>query len=138
MSMIIDTSKVGATAKALSLITVTDATVTVSRADASRLAPASGEAVYITVRDGTNMERMLVTSVSGSSLIVQRGMDNTTAQTFRAGACISIEWNPAQLMAFLQQQTGTAAAGYTGVCTTPGVFTFKDGLLVSFSASEGC
>jgi len=45
---------------------------------------------YATITDGTNNEIIRVTNISGNTLTVQRGQDNTTIQNWNAGATIEL------------------------------------------------
>ena len=58
---------------------------------------------YTTIRSGALREVVKVTKVTGDTLTVERGLDNTTAQAFPTGSCLEVEWNPLQLCEFVAQ-----------------------------------
>lgn len=56
---------------------------------------------YMTVRNGTVREVVKVVGRMGDTFTVERGMDNTTPQTFPRGSCLDVEWVPTQLCEFV-------------------------------------
>lgn len=65
---------------------------------------------YVEVRNGSVREVVKVVGRVGDKLTVERGQDNTVAQSFSTGACVDVEWNPQQLCEYIQQcSTGDAA-----------------------------
>jgi hypothetical protein len=80
----------------------------------------AGDHFYLTLKSGGVTERVRVTAVAGDTLTVIRGVDNTSAVAFPTGACVSFEWNPAQLCEFATSCAVTAALPNTGV--TPGTY----------------
>ena len=53
-------------------------------------APGAGEYFYATIDDGTNIEIVKVTAVSGTTWTVVRASDNTSAATFANGTTIQL------------------------------------------------
>lgn len=73
---------------------------------------------YATIRSHGKYEHVKVLGVSGDTLHVVRGQDDTKAQTWPTEACIEVEWNPAQLCAFTQQ----CVNGTAPTTVDPGVY----------------
>ena len=113
-----NTGELAATAEA------TDTSLVVRSFDAPKFNTPAGSHYYLTIRQDARREVVLVTGVLGTNLTVVRAEDGTTAQRFTAGACITVEWNPAQLLEFLGAGPGgcTAVPGVAGTyclgCTT--------------------
>lgn len=57
---------------------------------------------YVTLRHGNVREVVKVVGRTGDTFTIERGQDNTVAQTFPRGACVDVEWNPLQLCEFVQ------------------------------------
>jgi len=77
--------------------------------------PGPGNRVWVTIRSGSSFERVKVIGRSGDVLTLEgRGGDNSAARQWPAGACLEIEWNPAQLCEFTQNCM-TGAPAPTGV-----------------------
>lgn len=96
----------------------------VRSADAPRFAVPAGDYYWLTIRQDVRREVVRVTATHGTRLTVVRGEDGTQAQRFTAGACVSVEWNPAQMREFLasvatgcEPQPGVAGTHCLG-CTT--------------------
>jgi hypothetical protein len=58
---------------------------------------------YATLINGDTREVVKVTRRDGDILTVERGQDNTSAQSFPSGVCVKVEWNPQQLCEFIKQ-----------------------------------
>ena len=57
----------------------------------------SGEYFYATISDGTNLEIVKVTAVSGTTWTIVRASDNTTARTFANGSSVQLRMTAALL-----------------------------------------
>lgn len=127
----IDTSLIGNRAILANSISVNDTEILVSSDEGNLFKTPTGNPYYITVRNRTTMERMLVLNTQGDKLFVQRGQDNTISQHFNSGACITVEWNPAQLKAWIMQQGvgNDVVAGYTGVVPPFSIIHVTNGLI---------
>lgn len=127
----IDTSLIGNRAILANSISVNDTEILVSSDEGNLFKTPTGNPYYITVRNRTTMERMLVLNTQGDKLFVQRGQDNTISQHFNSGACITVEWNPAQLKAWIMQQGvgNDVAAGYTGIIPPFSIIHVTNGLI---------
>lgn len=97
---------------------------------------------YITLRNGSVREVVKVVGRVGDTLTVERGQDNTVAQTFPTGACVDVEWNPQQLCEYIQQcSTGDTAKIKAGtVCITCNTCIEYDegGHLISVNGAKQC
>lgn len=96
-------------------VTPTDTTISIPTPNNLLFTPPAGDHVYITVRSGNKFERMKVVDTHLGKLIVERGVDNTTPKSFYAGACVTIEWNPAQLCEYVRN----CMDGVPDRCVTP-------------------
>lgn len=83
-------------------LTPTDKTLTVAMGAGIQFRAADDGHYYLTLRNGNVREVVKVVGRSGDKLTVERGQDNTVAQTFPTGACVDVEWNPSQLCEFVQ------------------------------------
>lgn len=83
--------------------------------DNNKFMVATGDHVYATIRNGNVFEHVRIIGDASGKLIVDRGQDGTTPQTFPVGSCIKIEWNPAQLCEFVQN----CVNGEDKACITP-------------------
>lgn len=124
-------------------ITATDDYITLAPG-AEQLFPIStGEHFYLTLRTETKREVVLVTGGVGRQRQVERGQDGTAIQSFPAGTCIEVEWNPAQLREFVAsvrcgtEVTGVSPGTYCLGCTTC-ITVNAAGQVVSINGSEGC
>ena len=111
----LDVTNWGSRTTLSSAITPTDTTILVPSPDRHLFEVATGDHVYITVRSGNTFERMVVRGSAAGRLLVDRAQDNTTAKSFPTGACVSIEWNPAQLCEY----TRMCIDGTDTPCLTP-------------------
>ena len=75
-------------------------------------APGAGEYFYATIDDGSNIEIVKVTAVSGTTWTVVRGSDNTTAATFANGTTIQLR-AAAALLTDIQQNIAAKSANQT-------------------------
>jgi hypothetical protein len=75
-------------------------------------APGAGEYFYATIDDGSNIEIVKVTAVSGTTWTVVRGSDNTTAATFANGTTVQLR-AAAALLTDIQQNIAAKSANQT-------------------------
>ena len=75
-------------------------------------APGAGEYFYATIDDGTNIEIVKVTAVSGTTWTVVRASDNTSAATFANGTTIQLR-TAAALLTDIQQNIAAKSANQT-------------------------
>jgi hypothetical protein len=108
----INVTNLGATSNLGATLLPSDVVVRLTMGQGARFPVPIGTHFYLTVREGNAVERLRVTSRAGDLLAVARGQDGTTPMTFSRGACVSVEWNPAQLCEFV--------AGCQAVTITPG------------------
>lgn len=80
----------------------TDKELTVAMGAGINFKSADDGYFYVTLRNGNVREVVKVVGRKGDVFTIERGQDNTTAQTFPAGACVDVEWNPTQLCEFVQ------------------------------------
>lgn len=100
----------GTSSKLASAITASQTTLRVSAGHGQALDPGAGNHYYLTIRSGTSVERVKVIGRSGDVLTLEgRGTDGTVARAWPAGACLTVEWNPAQLCEFVQNCVAGAA-----------------------------
>ena len=127
----IDTSLIGNRSKLAKTVGADDNSIIVTSGEGNLFKTKTGNPFYITVRSSTVIERMLVLSVTGDELFVERGQDNTSIQRFYAGACITVEWNPAQLLALIQQNgfANSVPAGFSGIIPPYSIVTVQNGLI---------
>ena len=74
--------------------------------------PGAGEYFYATIDDGTNIEIVKVTAVSGTTWTVVRASDNTSAATFANGTTIQLR-AAAALLTDIQQNIAAKSANQT-------------------------
>jgi len=111
----LNATNIGASAKLAAAITSTQLTLRVPSGTGATFDPGTGNHFWLTIRSGSSMERVKVIGRSGDVLTLEgRGGDDTTARQWPAGACLSVEWNPAQLCEFIQNCMAGAPAP-TGV-----------------------
>lgn len=98
---------------------------------------------YATIRSAGKFEHVKVLRVAGDTLHIVRGQDSTEAQSWPSGACIEVEWNPAQVCEFTRQcvlgQTPTTVAPGTycldcNTCITIG----SDGRITAVDGEKKC
>lgn len=98
---------------------------------------------YATIRDKTNFEHVKVIDVRDGVLIVERGQDNTEARQWGVGACIAVEWNPAQICEHIRH----CVMGFETVNLKPGTYCLtcqpcidvnKYGQITAIRQGEGC
>ena len=117
----LNTTKFGATGTLGQPLTATATTMALSSGQGSRFGPLpAGDYFYATVKSGGTREVVKVTALAGDVAIIVRAVDNTAATSFVSGACVTIEWNPAQLCEFARSCAISAALVPTGV--TPGTY----------------
>lgn len=109
----LNTINYGASGTLAASISESDTEIRVS--SPSRFSVPSGDHYYLTLKENGRREVVRVFGSSGDRLQVERGRDNTTAQSFTQKACLAVEWNPAQLREF--NQAGSPAAGVVAAGT---------------------
>lgn len=77
--------------------------MTVALGDGIDFKAADNGHFYATLRNGNTIEFVKVVGRKGDVFTIERGQDGTTAQTFPAGSCVDVEWNPSQLCEFTKQ-----------------------------------
>lgn len=92
-------------------ISSTSAT-SISVASSSTFPVRGGEYFYATIDDGTNIEIVKVTAVSGTTWTVVRASDNTSAATFANGTTIQLR-AAAALLTDIQQNIAAKSANQT-------------------------
>ena len=95
-----------------------------------------------TLSNGDTREVVKVTRRDGDVLTVERGQDNTSAQSFPSGVCVKVEWNPQQLCEFIKQcATGDSHKITAGtVCFTCDTCIEYDegGHIINVNGAKGC
>lgn len=119
----------------------TQTTIHLSFGDGAKFVVPDGDHFYATIRSGTIFEHVKVISRTSDYIIVVRGEDNTSKQSFNAGACVDVLWNPLQLCEYVKAcASGTEAGYYTGTacmsCDT--CFEITDGRITAINGSETC
>ena len=129
----LDVTNYGNTGKLGGAITSTQTVLPLVAGSGALFGLATGTHYWLTIRNGSAIERVKVTARVGETLIVAgRGMDGTTAAAWNAGACLSIEWNPTQLCEFTQQcMAGTPLPS----AVTPGTFCLDKCTCITIDAS---
>lgn len=109
----LDANNVGARGSLPRGISSSDLSIPRPAANPGQFSIGANSHYYLTLRDGSRVERLKVTGMAGNLLAVMRGVDGTTPLSWPAGTCMLIEWNPAQLCEFVQQCTniGPSATG---------------------------
>lgn len=79
-----------------------DKELTVSMGTGQQFKAGDSGYFYLTLRNGVVREVVKVVGRKGDTFTIERGQDNTHPQTFPLGACVDVEWNPAQLCEFVQ------------------------------------
>lgn len=100
--MILDVSKMNLSTKLSQAISSVDEFVHVTPGTGVRFKPLEGTEYYATLYAGTRREIVRVTGAAGDTLHVVRGEDHTLPLDLPGGTCFIVEWNPAQLCAFVQ------------------------------------
>ena len=72
----------------------------------------AGEYFYATISDGTNLEIVKITAVSGTTWTVVRASDNTTARTFANGSTVQLR-TTAALLTDIQENIASKSANQT-------------------------
>lgn len=97
---------------------------------------------YATLINRDTREVVKVTRRDGDILTVERGQDNTSAQSFPSGVCVKVEWNPQQLCEFIKQcATGDSHKITAGtVCFTCDTCIEYDegGHIINVNGAKGC
>ncbi len=122
--MSLSTTQWGRTSVLSSAATADDTTLSIAPADAAGLAVAPGTHYYLTLRSGSRREVVRVVGSVATELLVERGQDGTTPQSWPILTCVVVEWNPLQLREFIEsigagtEPTGVAPGTYCVDCTT--------------------
>lgn len=119
----IDASKLNLQTKVSRRVASEDKFIYVTPGTGTYFKPVEGTHYYATLYSGATREIVLVTAASGDLLEVTRGEDSTTPHEFASGACLIVEWNPAQLCEFVQscvagEKPSMAPGTYCLECTT--------------------
>lgn len=96
-------------------IAATDLSLTVAPGDGARFPSPSGGDILLTVQDvaGTAMEVVSCTARNSDTFTIVRAADNTTAESFKAGAKVSLRLSPgARTSSFI----GADGSPLTGTC----------------------
>lgn len=140
--MIAIKSKWGLSTKIVGALNTGDTFLKVPSDVLSAWIPASGTQYYATLRSGGQIEHVLVKGyIAGRGLLVARAQDGTTVGNFPAGSCISVEWNPQQLLDFLDNKPDVKPKIQAGVhcigCNT--CLTIEaDGTISAINGAESC
>lgn len=118
----------GKCTKLVSAITSTDTELKLPMGDGTKFPMTSDDHFYLTLKNGGTREVVKVVARRGDVLTVERGQDNTNAQSFGKHACACVEWNPAQLCEYVQSCTQS--------CTniTPQTFVIDCGTAIEVNA----
>lgn len=118
----------GKCTKLVSAITSTDTELKLPIGDGTKFPMNADNHFYITLKNGGTREVVKVVARRGDVLTVERGQDNTKAQSFGKDTCACVEWNPAQLCEFVQACTQS--------CTniTPQTFVVDCGTAIEVNA----
>lgn len=92
--------------------------IALAPADRPRFAVPAGQWYYLTVRYNQRREVVQVQGLVDGKLQVTRAQDGTSEQSWPAGACVEVEWNPQQLREFLWQ----VGAGTEPTGVNPGTY----------------
>ena len=120
----LNVSKWSASSKLTNPIGTTDTQLKVNAGDGFKFVVPPDDYYYATLRANGVFEHVRVVAVDSDTLVVQRGQDNTVAQSFPANTCIVVEWNPAQLCEYVKQcalnetPTGVIPGTYCMSCDT--------------------
>ncbi len=135
----------GQSAKLATAMTSSQLTLKLPSGSGSAFDPGAGNHYYLTIRSGSNVERVKVIGRTGDTLTLEgRGADGTTAREWPQGACLSVEWNPAQLCEFTQNCMAGAPApvGVTPQTVCMGSCTCFDvdasGRITRISGGQSC
>lgn len=140
----LDPNNVGNSTNLPRALSATAATIPVPAGMGARFSVAAGNHYYLTLRDGTYLERVKVTGRVGDVLSVERGQDGTAARAWNQGDCVKVEWNPAMLCEFVTtclNQTPTPSGVDAGTyclsrCTCLDVG--ADGRITKIENGTGC
>jgi hypothetical protein len=141
----LNATSIGTKTTLATAITSNGLTLRVPSGMGQALDPGTGNHFWLTIRSGSSIERVKVIGRSGDLLTLEgRGGDGTTARQWPAGACLEVEWNPAQLCEFIQNCMAGAASP-TGV--TPQTICMAscacidvgaDGRITKISGGQSC
>lgn len=107
----LNATNVGQHTTLASAISASDLTLRLPGGAGSAFDPGTGNHYYMTIRSGTQIERVKVIGRTGDLLTLEgRGADGTSARQWPVNACLSIEWNPAQLCEFVKNCMEGAAS----------------------------
>lgn len=122
--MSLSTTQWGRTTTLSDAVQADDTILPIAPADAAALAVAPGTHYYLTLRNTGRLEVVRVVGSVGNELMVERGQDGTTAQSWPIKTCAVVEWNPQQLREFIDavgsgtEPSGVAPGTYCLNCTS--------------------
>lgn len=131
----------GAATKLTSSVGVADTVLNITASTGSKFTVAAGTYYYATLKYNSVREFVKVMAQTADTLTVIRAQDNTVAQSFPTGACIVVEWNPAQLCEYVAGcVNGTNTDGITGVnCIDCGTcLTLSNGKITAINGAQSC
>jgi len=106
----LNAQSLGTSARLAAPMTAGQLTMRLAAGAGQAIDPGAGNHVWVTLREGVRFERVKVVGRVGDLLTLEaRGADNSTAQAWPTGACVIVEWNPAQLCEFVQNCMDGAA-----------------------------
>lgn len=101
----LDVTKLYLNTKITKPLTIQDNFMYVNPAIVAAWTPADGAYYYAMIENGSAREYVRVTGyIAGKGLVIARGQDHTTPVNFPSGSCVSVVWNPQQLLDFLGGQ----------------------------------
>ena len=111
--------------------------------EARRFLLPSSDYCYLTIRSAGKFEHVKLMAVDNDTLHIVRGQDGTEPQSWGAGSCVEVEWNPAQLCEFTKQcvngtsATSVAAGTYCLDCNTC-IEIGHDGRITAVNGEKKC
>lgn len=137
----LNTKVYGQASKLSKSISSTDSIVKVQLHDGLKFIVPEGDYFYATIKSNGIREFVKVIKATGDDLLVVRGEDASTAQSFPTGACIVVEWNPKQLCEYVNQcVNGETVSGISGThCIDCGTcLTLDGGKITSINGEQSC
>lgn len=126
------------------LVTAIDANQTTLQlpfGDGKKFKVPVGDHFYVTLRAGTIFEHVKVIGATQDTIMVVRGQDNTQKQSFNAGTCVDVLWNPLQLCEYVKACANGTDAGFfdgTACMSCDTCFEIEDGRIKSVNGSSPC